>query len=63
MIAGRTMSTGSERRRHAFVETDAAVEQAARGWKRRPRWAGDQGSMTDGGLAIRDTCHHVIGSV
>jgi hypothetical protein len=63
MIAGTTTSTGSKWRRQAFVEMEAVVEQVARGRKRRPRWAGDRGSMTDGGLAVRDTCHHVIGSV
>jgi hypothetical protein len=39
----------------AFVETEAVVEQAAQGRKRRPQRAGDQGSMTDGGL-IEGTC-------
>jgi hypothetical protein len=63
MIADRTTSTGSEWRRQAFVETEAVIEQAAQGWKRRPQRAGDRGSMTDGGLIAKDTCRHVIGSV
>jgi hypothetical protein len=49
------MSTRSEWRRQAFVETEAVVEQAAQGRKRRPQRAGDQGSMTDGG-PIEGTC-------
>jgi hypothetical protein len=63
MIADWTMSTGSERRRQAFVETEAVVEQAAQGWKRRAQRARDRGSMTYRGLIMWDTCHHVIGSV
>jgi hypothetical protein len=63
MIADRTTSTGSEWRCQAFMETEAVIEQAARGRKWRPRWARDRGSMTDGGLTARDMCHHVIGFV
>jgi hypothetical protein len=63
MIVGRMTSTGSERRCQAFVEMEAIIEQAAKGWKRRPQPAGDRGSMTDGGLIAKDTCRHVISSV
>jgi hypothetical protein len=57
------MSTGSERRRQTFVETEAVVEQAAQGWKRRAQRARDRGSKMYRGLIMWDTCHHVIGSV
>jgi hypothetical protein len=63
MVPNRTMSTESEWRHQAFVETKAIIEQVARGQKRRPHWARDQGSMIDRGLAAKDMCHHVIGSV
>jgi hypothetical protein len=63
MIADSMTSIGSEQWRQAIVETEAIFEEAAHGRKQRPRWTGDRGSMTNGGLTARDTCHHVIGSV
>jgi hypothetical protein len=63
VIVDRTTSTGSKRRRQVMVETEAVIEQAAQGWKQRPRWARDQGSMTDEGLTARDTYRHVTGSM
>jgi hypothetical protein len=63
MIADKMMIIGSEQRRHAFMETEAVLEQAAEGRKQRPQWARDPGSTTDRGLITRDMCHHVVGSV
>jgi hypothetical protein len=30
------------------------------GWERRPQWAEDLSSISNGGLTRRDTCRHVI---